>query len=131
MYYCLENKTLKDVLWRTVLKKQLFYLKLLMKRGQVVCSTFLVRLTNEISFHWSKLTLIELNQGSNYVRLMLISTFYVLKKYLKNEKRTKKMTYSSIVEQNQMNCWNKNCRTSQQSPLSSIVKYIICLKIHC
>ncbi len=53
----------------------------------------------------SKLELIEHNQGPNYVWLILILIFYVLK-------HEPKMTHSWIVEQNQKNCRNKNCQIS-------------------
>ncbi len=53
----------------------------------------------------SNKTLIEQNLDTNLVRLMLISTFYVLRKCLKT-------TYSSIVKLNQMNYRRKNCRMS-------------------
>jgi len=42
--------------------------------------------------------------------------FLCTKKVPKNGKKNIKTIYSSIAEQNQMNCRNKNCRTSQQSP---------------
>ena len=50
-------------------------------------------------------TLIKQNLDTNLVRLMLILTFYVLRKCLKT-------TYSSIVELNQKNYRRKNCQTS-------------------
>ncbi len=43
--------------------------------------------------------------------------FLCTKMVPKKWKKNIKTTYSLIVEQNQMNCWNKNCRTSQQSPM--------------
>ena len=64
----------------------------------------------------SNKTLIEHNPFLDLVRLIRISTFYVLKKWLKNEKIRLKTTYSCIVKLNPNNCRTKHCRTSQQSP---------------
>ncbi len=52
----------------------------------------------------------------NYVRLIWISTFYVLK-------HVAKMTHSWIVEQNQMYCRTKNCWTSHLLRLSIVIDY--------
>ena len=65
----------------------------------------------------SNKTLIKQNHFLDLVRLILILTFYVLKKCLKNEKIRLKTTYSCIVELNPNNCRTKHCRTSQRFPL--------------
>ena len=50
-------------------------------------------------------------------------TFFSIKSiYFYILKHVAKTTHSWIVEQNQMNCRNKNCRTSQRSPLNGLAK---------
>ncbi len=60
-------------------------------------------------------TLIEHNHFLDLVRLIRISTSYVLKSVKKLKNKTKK-TYSCIVELNPNNCRTKNCWTSQRFP---------------
>ncbi len=77
----------------------------------------------------SNKTLIKHNHFLDLVRLIWISTFYVLKKVLKNEKIRLKTTYSCIVELNPNNCRTKHCRTSQQSPKFTEVRKQFFIKI--
>jgi hypothetical protein len=64
-----------------------------------------------MKFHCSKLKLIELNQGPNYVRLMLISTFYILKSHLngpilKSLNKIKRIVEITLIEHT--NCLELN-----------------------